>query len=78
MSPKVAKLWNLDINIYTKDHNPPHVHVTGPDVDVKIEIGTWKIVYAYGLKTKSLKKLLLFLKDLETDLMEAWNEIHNS
>jgi hypothetical protein len=76
MSPRIAKFFNLDILIYTKDHRPPHVHIKGPDVDVKIEIGTWKVIYSEGLTARALKKLVSFLKEIEMDLMEAWNEIH--
>ncbi len=76
MSPRLAKLGNLEIWIYTRDHNPPHVHIKSPDVDTKIELGTWKVVYSRGLNAKSLKKLVEFLKSIESDLTEAWHEIH--
>ncbi len=76
MAPKMGKLGNLEIWIYTRDHRPAHVHIKGPDIDAKIEIGTWKVIHSEGLNSKSLKKLIGFLKDIEDDLTEAWHEIH--
>ena len=76
MSPQVGKLGGLKIFIHTRDHKPAHVHIEGPEVEVKIEISSWKVIYCSGLNTKSLKKLIQFLKEIENDLWEVWNEIH--
>jgi hypothetical protein len=66
----------LKIVIYSLDHRPAHVHIIGPDVDAKVEIGSWNVVHCEGLSAKSLKKVIEFLRERESDLWEAWNEIH--
>lgn len=39
--PTLARFGALRIAMYAEDHNPPHVHVLGPDLEVLVEIGTW-------------------------------------
>jgi Domain of unknown function (DUF4160) len=46
--PTLARFGALRIAMYAEDHNPPHLHVLGPDLKVLVEIGTWRILARYG------------------------------
>ena len=74
MSPSILRTRNLDVRIYPKDHNPPHVHVKGPHAEAKFLIDTLECVSAFGFSKKSLARIQVFLKDHQKALMEAWHE----
>jgi hypothetical protein len=46
--PTLARFGALRVAMYAEDHNPPHVHVLGPDIEVRVEIGTCQILTRYG------------------------------
>ena len=74
MAPTILQTKNLCVVIYPKDHNPPHVHVIGPDAEAKFKIADLSCYYSRGFSDKSLKYIEKFLKDKINKLMEAWNE----
>ena len=74
MSPTIYKTSNLSIRIYPKDHNPPHVHVIGPEGEARFRLEDLVCYYSRGFTQKSLKRILLFLSENQKSLMEAWHE----
>ena len=74
MSPTILRTRNLDIRIYPKDHNPPHVHVKGPAAEAKFLLDTLECWSSIGFSEKALKQIQAFLEIHKDILMEAWNE----
>lgn len=73
---RVEKIGDLEIIIYTNDHNPPHFHVKTKErnVDAKFLIETGE--YLSGeIDSKNLKKIKAFyLSPKAKILMEIWNK----
>ena len=38
--PEILRLFGLIFSIYTRDHQPPHVHVRNADGEAKFIVGT--------------------------------------
>jgi hypothetical protein len=74
MSPTVLRTRNLQVRIYPKDHNPPHVHVVGPEAEAKFRLDTMACIYSRGFSQKALKQIKAFLRDRKSVLLEAWHD----
>lgn len=74
MVPTIIRTRNLSVRIYPKDHNPPHVHVIGPDAEAKFRIDNLDCISSRGFSQKALKKIKAFLNERKDYLLEAWNE----
>lgn len=74
MAPTIVRTRNLRIVIYPKDHNPPHVHVLGPDAEAKFLLETMECVSSRGFSKKALAEIEYFLIQKKNILLEAWNE----
>lgn len=74
MSPAIYKTGNLQIRVYPKDHNPPHVHVVGPEAEAKFKLDNLECFYSKGFSRRSLKRIEDYLRERKQTLMEAWND----
>lgn len=74
MSPTVLRTSNLQIRVYPKDHNPPHVHVVGPGAEAKFRIDKVECLFSKGFSKKALKQMEEFIEDNLKGLMEAWHD----
>ncbi|MCO5143908.1 MAG: DUF4160 domain-containing protein [Oligoflexia bacterium] len=74
MAPTLLRTKNLRIVIYPKDHNPPHVHILGPNAEAKFLIDSLECIYSRGFSEKALKQIRDYLIEKKTFLMEAWHE----
>ena len=74
MSPTILRTRNLRIKIYPRDHNPPHVHVVGPEGEEKFELNSLRCLSSIGFSFKALMKIKIFLKENKNVLAEARNE----
>lgn len=74
MAPTLLRTKNLRIVIYPKDHNPPHVHILGPNAEAKFLIDSLECIYSRGFSEKALKQIRDYLIEKRTFLMEAWHE----
>lgn len=75
--PTVFSFKNIKFIIYTRDHNPPHVHAKSPKGEAKINIETLDCFYLRGFSERDLGVIIGFLESKKEILMEKWNEIHN-
>lgn len=67
----------VKIELYYKDHNPPHFHALIAESDALIEIRTLKILE--GKLPKNKEKLILkWAKDNQVTLLAIWNGLRNS
>lgn len=70
------RIWNLRIMVYTNDHDPAHIHVIGPDGEVRFNLKTWETLSVNGFSPRSVNRLRDFLEPLGPEFLEAWNEVH--
>ena len=67
---RVAKIDDLEVIIYTNDHNPPHFHVKTKekDIDAKFSIETGE--YLSGqIDSKNLKRIKAFYLSPKTKIL---------
>jgi hypothetical protein len=67
--------------IYTLDHAPAHVHITGPG-QAKINLrgagGSVELVYSVGINRADMRRLLAEASRRREDFLQAWERIHGS
>lgn len=75
--PEILRLFGLKFYIYTRDHQPPHVHVVSQDGMAKFAI-TDKIVLLgnAGMKSKDLKLAESIIEDNHDIIVKEWVKIH--
>lgn len=65
--------------IYTADHEPAHVHITGPG-QAKINLlgpdAEPEVVWSIGIKRSNLRRLLAEVTEHRRHFLEEWERIH--
>lgn len=65
--------------IYTSDHEPAHVHITGPG-QAKVNLlgpgGMPELVFSVGIKRADLRRLLAEVASRRDVFLEEWRRIH--
>ena len=74
MSPTLYKVGNLRVVVYPKDHNPPHVHVIGPEGEAKFELESFECISVKGFSNRDVRRIRDFLRERKKMLMEAWDD----
>lgn len=78
--PTLLRLGNLRVVIYPNDHDPPHVHLIGPDCHAKIRLGTAKtrpsLISNDGVSAHQLGRALLAIDEQCALLRKAWRELN--
>jgi hypothetical protein len=65
--------------IYTLDHEPAHVHITGPGQAKISLLGPGRqpeLVSSVGIKRPDLRRLMLEVVERQDAFLEAWELIH--
>ena len=58
--PTVKDFGGYKITLYAEDHNPPHVHVIGPDFQAKVRIADAK-VFAGAIPARHRREALAWV-----------------
>jgi hypothetical protein len=74
LAPTVFSVRKYRIVVYPKDHDPPHVHIVGPDAYAKFDIETLDCIVCQGFTLKTLNRFRKLLHERKQTLLEAWNE----
>ena len=61
--------------MYADDHNPPHFHVVGADVQVIVGIADL-VVMAGDARRGQLDEALAWAREHRAELMLSWNELN--
>ena len=65
--------------IYTADHEPAHIHITGAG-QAKINLlgpdGDPEIVSSIGIKRSDLRRLVAEVKEHRNHFLQEWERIH--
>lgn len=71
----IKSFGNLNVQVRV-DHNPPHAHIVGPDLDISFELNTFKTIAGYPSRrrlTPQVREILDWAKENQALLMETWN-----
>jgi len=71
----VHRAYGYRFVIYTFDHEPAHVHVTGPG-QAKINLLVPALVYSIGIKRTDMRRLLAEVESRREMLLREWERIH--
>ncbi len=75
----VHRAFCFRIVIYTLDHEPAHVHITGAG-QAKINLlgpqGLPELVYSIGIKRSDLRRLLVEVTDRRAEFLLEWKRVH--
>ncbi len=65
--------------IYTFDHEPAHVHITGPG-QAKVNLvgpdGDIEVVSVIGIKKSDMRRLKAEITERRDDFLQEWERIH--
>ncbi len=76
--PEVLRLFGLKFYIYTRDHQPPHVHVVSSDGSAKFAIEEEiKLIENAGVKPKDIKLAESIIEDNRDNILREWVKIHH-
>lgn len=74
---RVATIKNMQIIIYSNDHNPPHFHVKSKDnsVNAKFRIDDCTLMSG-KMSSKNLKRIKAFYSDMKTQIVmqKIWDK----
>ena len=75
--PTLFKLFGLIFRIYTRDHQPPHIHVISQEgeaifiIDYEVTLKDNK-----GMKPKDVSLAVSILEENKELILEEWNRLH--
>lgn len=75
----IHRAFGFRIVIYTSDHEPAHVHVTGAGqakVDLTGPDGRPRLVWVIGIKRGEMARLMAEIEVHRLEFLSAWERIH--
>jgi hypothetical protein len=72
--PTIQDFGAYKITMYAEDHNPPHVHVIGPDFQAVVRIADAG-VFAGAIPVRHRREAVKWIAANREALMEKWNEL---
>ena len=72
--PTIRDFGGYKITMYAEDHNPPHVHVIGPDFQAVVRIADAK-VFAGFIPPRHLREASTWIAANRVGSMAKWNEL---
>jgi hypothetical protein len=72
--PTIEDFGAYKVTMYAEDHNPPHVHVVGPDFQAKVRISDAE-VFAGAIPPRHRREALSWIAANRVNLMERWDEL---
>ena len=75
----VHRAYGFRFVIYTLDHEPAHVHVTGPGqakINLLGAVGAPELVSNIGIKRSDMRRLFAEVVERREEFLKAWERIH--
>ena len=75
----IHRAYGFRFVIYTLDHEPAHVHITGPGqakIDLLGSDDLPEIVYSIGIKRSDMRRLMAEVMERRDDFLREWERIH--
>ena len=77
----IHRAYGFRFVIYTADHDPAHIHITGPG-QAKINLsgpdGRPELVSSTGIKGSAMRKLMAEVESRRDEFLQEWNRIHGT
>ena len=73
--PTIRDFGGYKITLYSEDHNPPHVHVIGPDFQAKVRIAD-AAIFAGAIPPRHRREALAWIAANRDSLMAKWNDLN--
>ncbi|MBF0153275.1 MAG: DUF4160 domain-containing protein [Magnetococcales bacterium] len=70
----IKRIDNLRIKIYPGDHNPPHGHIEGPNVQIRFALQQFEILEGRS-SIKQAAVAIEWVKANLEHLQKIWNEL---
>ncbi|MEZ5648093.1 MAG: DUF4160 domain-containing protein [Alphaproteobacteria bacterium] len=70
--PTIVRFGNIIMFMNYVDHNPPHVHLLGPDVSCLLAIRDGQLLEGF-ITNKALKIAQKYITENRSKLMELWD-----
>ena len=76
--PTLFRLFGLIFRIYTRDHQPPHVHVISQEGEAVFLIDEEEVLLQgnSGMKPKDISLANSILEENKEIIREEWNKLH--
>jgi Domain of unknown function (DUF4160) len=75
LMPTIKDFGAYKITLYGEDHNPPHVHVIGPDFQAKVRIAD-AAIFAGAIPPRHRREALAWVAAHRERLLAKWNELN--
>jgi hypothetical protein len=75
----VHRAYGFRFVIYTLDHEPAHVHITGAGharINLLGPAGTPELVSSIGIKRSDMRRLFAKVVERRDDFLKEWDRIH--
>jgi hypothetical protein len=73
--PVLFNAGSYVIAMYFEDHNPPHIHVVGPDFEALVSIRD-AVVFRGSIPARFSRQALAWIAENRDDLVSKWNAWH--
>jgi hypothetical protein len=73
--PTIEDFGGYKITLYGEDHNPPHVHVIGPDFQAKVRIADAAVI-AGTIPPRRRREALAWIAANRDRLMAKWDDLN--
>lgn len=73
--PRFKAFGAYQIDVRSRDHNPPHFHLIGPDFHALVDIQTLQVI-AGTYKAKPLAEAIAWAADHEAELLAEWAHLN--
>ncbi|PJB29760.1 hypothetical protein CO110_04110 [Candidatus Desantisbacteria bacterium CG_4_9_14_3_um_filter_40_11] len=71
---RIAEVGDMKIEIFSKEHPPPHFHVSSPRVDASFRIDNCKLIKG-NISKKDYKAIKYFHQEKKSTIIEKWNSM---
>jgi len=71
--PTLARFSGFEIRMFFEDHNPPHVHVVGPDFEILVAIRDGSVL-AGKAPASARRTALIWIAHNRESLLTKWKE----
>lgn len=75
--PTILREKGYRFFFYSNEHLPRHIHVSGKDGEIKVELDSLKLVYNFNMKEKDVGKILEIINKKRFVFVREWDEFHN-
>ncbi|WP_431856851.1 DUF4160 domain-containing protein [Azospirillum sp.] len=72
----MKRFANCTVYIYGEDHNPPHVHIRGPDFLLLVEIGGKGRIIGRTGKARDVEEAIAWIKANTAMLLDLWKDLN--